>query len=166
MASLCCQDIGKDVEIGKKQLEVLEVKSSEVMKSTSPLGAEKIRQDLEELRRTLKELKLMNEEEEESLLKTYNSENAFLQLAEQLEGNIGDFRRAIQRLEESLECGVKVKSEEELVALWKTLNVSLLLTPPCRSQRRWYLPPFAFSCRSQSPLWQGKRRRRKGLKCS
>lgn len=120
------QEIGQDVEIGKKQLEVLEEKSAEVIKDTSPLGAEKISRELEELRRTLTELKIMNDEEEEGLLKTYNSENAFSQLARQLEANINEFRKAVQRLEESLECGEKVKSEEELIALWKTLNVSLV----------------------------------------
>ncbi|PIO11362.1 hypothetical protein AB205_0198420, partial [Aquarana catesbeiana] len=69
------QEIGQDVEIGKKQLELLEEKSAEVIKDTSPLGAEKICRELEELRRTLAELKIMNDEEEEGLLKTYNSEN-------------------------------------------------------------------------------------------
>ncbi|KAM9294361.1 nesprin-3 [Gastrophryne carolinensis] len=118
------QEIGKDVEIGKKQLDVLEVKSAGVIKDTSPLGAETICKDLEELRRTLKELKMMNDEEEEGLLKTYNSENAFLELAEQLEGNINEFRKAIQRLEESLDSGGKVKTEDELIALWKMLNVT------------------------------------------
>ncbi|XP_073465488.1 nesprin-3 isoform X2 [Aquarana catesbeiana] len=118
------QEIGQDVEIGKKQLELLEEKSAEVIKDTSPLGAEKICRELEELRRTLAELKIMNDEEEEGLLKTYNSENAFSQLADQLKANINEFRKAVQRLEESLECGEKVKSEEELIALWKTLNVT------------------------------------------
>ncbi|XP_072284163.1 nesprin-3 isoform X2 [Pyxicephalus adspersus] len=118
------QEIGKDVEVGKKQLELLEERSVEVIKDTSPLGAEKICRELEELRRTLDELKIMNDEEEEGLLKTYNSENAFLQLARQLEANINEFRKAVQRLEESLESGERVKSEEELIALWKTLNVT------------------------------------------
>ncbi|XP_063803684.1 nesprin-3 isoform X2 [Pseudophryne corroboree] len=118
------REIGKDVEIGEKQLEALEVKSAEVIRNTSPLGTEKIYKELEELRRTLAELKLMNSEEEESLLKTYNSENAFILLARQLQANIAEFRKAIQRLEESLECGERVKSEDELLALWKTLNVT------------------------------------------
>ncbi|KAM5124959.1 LOW QUALITY PROTEIN: nesprin-3-like [Mantella aurantiaca] len=118
------QEIGKDVEIGKKQLELLEERSAEVIKDTSPLGAEKICRELEELRRTLNELKVMNDEEEEGLLKTYNSENAFVQLARQLEANINEFRKAVLRLEESLESGERVKSEDELIALWKTLNVT------------------------------------------
>ncbi|XP_018419181.1 PREDICTED: nesprin-3 [Nanorana parkeri] len=118
------QEIGKDVKIGKKQLELLEERSAEVIKDTSPLGADKICRELEELRRTLAELKVMNDEEEEGLLKTYNSDNTFLQLAQQLEANINEFRKAVQRLEESLESGEKVKSEEELIALWKTLNVT------------------------------------------
>ncbi|XP_068110842.1 nesprin-3 isoform X3 [Hyperolius riggenbachi] len=118
------QEIGKDVDIGKKQLEDLEEKSAAVIQNTSPLGADKICKELEELRRTLRELKMMNDEEEDNLLKSYNSENAFLQLARQLEANINEFRKAIQRLEESLESGERVKTEEDLIALWKTLNVT------------------------------------------
>lgn len=123
-SSLLLQDIGKDVESGDKQLEVLELKSAHVIKNTSPMGAEKICKELEELRKTLKELKQMNDEEEETLLKTHNSENAFLLLAQQLEANINEFCKATQRLEESLESGERVKSEDDLIALWKTLNVS------------------------------------------
>ncbi|XP_073494442.1 nesprin-3 isoform X3 [Phyllobates terribilis] len=118
------QEISKDVESGNKQLGVLEEKSAEVIKSTSPLGAEKICRELEELRKTLKELKQMNDEEEETLLKTHNTDNTFLLLARQLEANINEFRKATQRLEESLESGERVKSEDELIALWKTLNAT------------------------------------------
>ncbi|KAM3918822.1 nesprin-3 [Leptodactylus fuscus] len=118
------QEISKDVESGNKQLEGLEVKSALVIKNTSPLGAEKICKELEELRKTLNELKQMNDEEEETLLKTHNSENAFILLARQLEANINEFRKATQRLEESLESGERVKSEDDLIALWKTLNAT------------------------------------------
>ncbi|XP_056403328.1 nesprin-3 isoform X2 [Hyla sarda] len=118
------QDISKDVESGNKQLDALEVKSAQVIKNTSPLGAEKICKELEELRNTLKELKQMNDEEEETLLKTHDSENAFLLLARQLEANINEFRKATQRLEESLESGERVKSEDDLIALWTTLNAT------------------------------------------
>ncbi|XP_071972358.1 nesprin-3 isoform X3 [Engystomops pustulosus] len=118
------QEISKDVENGNKQLEVLEVKSAQVIKNTSPLGAEKICRELEDLRKTLMELKQMNAEEEETLLKTHNSENAFLLLARQLEANINEFRKATHRLEESLESGERVKSEDDLIALWKTLNAT------------------------------------------
>ncbi|XP_040268807.1 nesprin-3 isoform X2 [Bufo bufo] len=118
------QEISKDVESGHKQLEVLEMKSAQVIKNTSPMGAEKICKELEELRKTLKELKQMNDEEEDTLLKTHNSENAFLLLARQLEANINEFRKATQRLEESLESGERVKSEDDLINLWKTLNAT------------------------------------------
>ncbi|KAG9481846.1 hypothetical protein GDO78_010854 [Eleutherodactylus coqui] len=119
------QDISKDVDNGNKQLEVLEVKSVQIIKNTSPLGAEKICKELEELRKTLKELKQMNDEEEETLLKMHNSDSAFLLLARQLEANINEFRKATQRLEDSLQSGERVKSEDDLIALWKTMNVSL-----------------------------------------
>ncbi|KAM4662703.1 nesprin-3 isoform 7-T7 [Discoglossus pictus] len=118
------QEISDDVQNGEKQLEVLEVKSAEVIKNTSPLGADQICTELEELRRALAELKKMNKEEEETLLKTHNSENAFLDLARQLEFNINEFRKAIQRLEESLRSGERVRDEEELIALWRKLNAT------------------------------------------
>ncbi|KAG8449115.1 hypothetical protein GDO86_015970 [Hymenochirus boettgeri] len=118
------QEINKEVQAGVKKLEDLEVKSEEVIKNTSPLGAENISLELEELRRALEELKHMNDEEEKSLLKAHSSESAFLLLATQLKTNINEFRKAIQRLEESLESGERVKSEDELVALWKTLNAT------------------------------------------
>ncbi|XP_075470553.1 nesprin-3 isoform X2 [Ascaphus truei] len=118
------QEINKDIQSGEKQLEVLEDKSATVLVNTSPLGAEKICKELEELHRALAELKLMNNEEEEGLLKTHNSESAFLMLARQLEANINEFRKAIQRLEGSLESGERVKSEDELIALWRTLHAT------------------------------------------
>ncbi|XP_018087890.1 nesprin-3 isoform X2 [Xenopus laevis] len=118
------QEISKEVQNGGKKLEDLEGKSLEVIKNTSPLGADDICKELEELRKALADLKHMNDDEEESLLKAHSSENAFLLLARQLEANINEFRKAIQRLEESLESGERVKSEDELVALWKTLNAT------------------------------------------
>eukprot|EP00079_Xenopus_tropicalis_P029442 XP_012824833.1 PREDICTED: nesprin-3 isoform X3 [Xenopus tropicalis] len=118
------QEISKEVHSGGKKLEDLEGKSLEVIKNTSPLGAENICKELEELHKALADLKRMNDDEEQSLLKAHNSENAFLLLARQLEANINEFRKAIQRLEESLESGERVKSEDELVALWKTLNAT------------------------------------------
>ncbi|OCT68284.1 hypothetical protein XELAEV_18039583mg [Xenopus laevis] len=118
------QEISKEVQSGGKELEDLERKSLEVIKNTSPLGAEEICKELEELRKALADLKRMNNDEEESLLKAHSSENAFLLLARQLEANINEFRKAIQRLEESLESGERVKSEDELLALWKTLNAT------------------------------------------
>ncbi|KAM4690667.1 nesprin-3 isoform 2-T2 [Rhinophrynus dorsalis] len=121
---LILQEISQDVESGRKQMEALDVRSAQVIKFTSPLGAEKICKELEELRRALAELKSMNEEEEEHLLKTHSSDSAFLLLAQELEANINEFRKAIQRLDGSLESGERVKNKDELMALWKTLNAT------------------------------------------
>ncbi|CAH2328179.1 nesprin-3-like isoform X21 [Pelobates cultripes] len=116
------QEISQDVQDGGKHLEILEAKSAEVIKNTSPMGAEKIRTELEELRNALEKLKLMNDEEKDSLVSSHNSENAFLLLSAQLQANINEFRKTIQRLEESLEPREPAKSEDELIALRKTLN--------------------------------------------
>ncbi|CAH2328178.1 nesprin-3-like isoform X8 [Pelobates cultripes] len=123
---LMLQEISQDVQDGGKHLEILEAKSAEVIKNTSPMGAEKIRTELEELRNALEKLKLMNDEEKDSLVSSHNSENAFLLLSAQLQANINEFRKTIQRLEESLEPREPAKSEDELIALRKTLNVTML----------------------------------------
>ncbi|XP_063295006.1 nesprin-3 [Pelobates fuscus] len=123
---LMLQEISQDVQDGGKHLEILEAKSAEVIKNTSPMGAEKIRTELEELRNALEKLKLMNDEEKDSLVSSHNSENAFRLLSTQLEANINEFRKTIQRLEGSLQLKEPAKSEDELIALRKTLNVTML----------------------------------------
>ncbi|XP_029453744.1 nesprin-3 [Rhinatrema bivittatum] len=113
------QDIAQDVGCGEKRLKDLEVQSASVVKNTSPLGAEKIAEELEELRRALGKLKLMNNEEGKDLLKAHQSDSAYQARARQLEADVHRFRKAIQRLGSCLEPGEQVKSAEELEALWK-----------------------------------------------
>ncbi|KAM8920835.1 nesprin-3 [Pelodytes ibericus] len=118
------QDISQDVQHGRKQLEGLEVKSAMVIKNTSPLGAEEIRKTLEEIRKVLEGLQLMNNEEMENLVTSHHSESTFLLLAKQLENHLDEFRRTIQSLEGRLEHEEQPKSEEELITLWRTLNAT------------------------------------------
>uniref|UniRef100_A0A8D0HA19 Nesprin-3 n=1 Tax=Sphenodon punctatus TaxID=8508 RepID=A0A8D0HA19_SPHPU len=113
------QDIAKDVKGGEKKLKRLEAQSAGVIQNTSPLGAEKLKDELEELRKTLEKLKLMCTEEEERLLKTLKSENAYHSKARQLEAEVHEFRKALHRLENNLVPGKGGKSEEDLVALWR-----------------------------------------------
>ncbi|CAM4690158.1 nesprin-3 isoform X1 [Lepidochelys kempii] len=113
------QNIAKDVKRGEKKLKCLEVQSTGVIQNTSPLGAGKMKDELEELRKALEKLKLICGEEEERIHKILKSESAFQSQARQLEAEVQEFRKMLQRLENDLESEEKPKSEEELVALWR-----------------------------------------------
>ncbi|XP_039389788.1 nesprin-3 isoform X1 [Mauremys reevesii] len=113
------QNIAKDVKRGEKKLKCLEVQSTGVIQNTSPLGAGKMKDELEELRKALEKLKLICGEEEERMHKILKSESAYQSQARQLEAEVQEFRKMLQRLEDDLESGEKPKSEEDLVALWR-----------------------------------------------
>nr|XP_048709959.1 nesprin-3 isoform X6 [Caretta caretta] len=113
------QNITKDVKRGEKKLKCLEVQSTGVIQNTSPLGAGKMKDELEELRKALEKLKLICGEEEERIHKILKSESAFQSQVRQLEAEVQEFRKMLQRLENDLESEEKPKSEEELVALWR-----------------------------------------------
>ncbi|KAL8168991.1 UNVERIFIED_CONTAM: hypothetical protein K2H54_030585 [Gekko kuhli] len=113
------QDIAKDVKNGEKKLRHLEAQSVGVMENTSPLGAEKMRDELEELKKALEKLKVACLEEEERLIKTLRSENAYHSQARLLEADVQEFRKSLQRLRNNFEPNDQVRSEEDLIALWR-----------------------------------------------
>uniref|UniRef100_A0A8C0IQG3 Spectrin repeat containing nuclear envelope family member 3 n=1 Tax=Chelonoidis abingdonii TaxID=106734 RepID=A0A8C0IQG3_CHEAB len=113
------RNIAKDVKRGEKKLKCLEVQSTGVIQNTSPLGAGKMKDELEELRKALEKLKLICGEEEERMHMILKSESAYQSQARQLEAEVQEFRKMLQRLEDDLESGEKPKSEEDLVALWR-----------------------------------------------
>ncbi|XP_048342299.1 nesprin-3 [Sphaerodactylus townsendi] len=113
------QDIAKDVKNGEKKLRLLEAQSAGVMQNTSPLGAEKMKGELEELKQALEKLKLACLEEEERLMKTLRSENAYHSQARLLEAEVQEFRKSLQRLRNNFEPNDRVRSEEDLIALWR-----------------------------------------------
>ncbi|XP_006133760.2 nesprin-3 isoform X2 [Pelodiscus sinensis] len=131
------QNIAKDVKNGEKKLKCLEVQSAGVIQNTSPLGAGKMKDELEELRKALEKLKLMCREEEERLLKFLKSESAYQSKARQLEIEVQEFRKMLQRLEKDLELREKPKNEEELVALWRKYDATraALLTEESKVER-------------------------------
>lgn len=103
----------------------LEEQAVGVIQNTSPLGAEKITEELEEMRKVLDKLRALWEEEEERLQGLLKSMGACEQQRRQLEAELGEFRRDLQRLaEEGLEPAVKAGTEEELVARWRLYSVS------------------------------------------
>lgn len=118
------QEIAKNIKSGGKKWKHLENQCAEVIQNTSPLGAERLKDELEELRRALEALKLLSSEEEERLLKIQQSESAYESQARQLEADVQELRKDLQRLENYLDPGEGEKTEDEFVTLWRKCNVS------------------------------------------
>lgn len=112
----------------------LEEQAEGVIRHTSPLGAEKITRELEEMRKVLQKLRLLWEEEEGRLRGLLTSQGALERRKQQLEAELGEFRRGLQRLaEEGLEPVAKAGTEDELVARWRRYSVSSFgLARPCK----------------------------------
>uniref|UniRef100_A0A8B9Q373 Nesprin-3 n=1 Tax=Apteryx owenii TaxID=8824 RepID=A0A8B9Q373_APTOW len=118
------QEIAKNVRSGGKKWKHLENQCADVIQNTSPLGAERMKDELEELRKALEKLKLLCNEEQDRSLKILQSEDAYESQARQLEADVQEFRRDLQRLENDLDPGVGQKTEEEFVALWRKCNAT------------------------------------------
>ncbi|NXN49546.1 SYNE3 protein, partial [Rynchops niger] len=118
------KEIAKNIRSGGKKWKHLEIQCAEVIQNTSPLGAERMKDELEELRRALEMLKLLSNEEEERLLKIQESESAYESQARQLEADVQDLRKDLQRLENYLEPGEGEKTEDEFVNLWRKCNAT------------------------------------------
>ncbi|NXE49091.1 SYNE3 protein, partial [Casuarius casuarius] len=118
------QEIAKNVRSGGKKWKHLENQCADVIQNTSPLGAERMKDELEELRKALEKLKLLFNEEEDRLLKILQLEGAYESQARQLEADVQEFRKDLQRLENDLDPGVGEKSEDEFVALWRKCNAT------------------------------------------
>ena len=96
-----------------------------VIQNTSPWGAEKITKELEEMRNVLEKLRALWEEEEGRLQGLLKSRGAYEQQRRQLEAELAEFRKGLQRLaEEDLEPAAKAGTEDELVARWRLYSVS------------------------------------------
>ncbi|KAL7992657.1 hypothetical protein Chor_016913 [Crotalus horridus] len=113
------EDITNDVRSGEKKFKHLEAQSVDVMQNTSPLGAEKMKAELEELKKLLENIKLVSVEEEEKLLKILQSENTYHSQARLLEADVQEFRKRLQRLGNHFEKDDVVRSDEDLISLWR-----------------------------------------------
>lgn len=122
------QGITKDVKSGEKKLRQLEAQSTGVMQNTSPLGAEKMTAELEDLKKALEKLKVVSIEEEERLLKSLKSENAHHLHARLLEAEVQEFCKGLHKLGKNPEPDDQVRSEEDLIALWRKYMVSVSLS--------------------------------------
>ncbi|KAM6273805.1 nesprin-3 isoform 2-T2 [Porphyrio hochstetteri] len=118
------KEIAKSIRSGGKKLKHLENECAEVIQNTSPLGAERMRNELEELRKALEKLKLLSSEEEERLLKVQQSESAYKSQARQLEADVQELIKDLQRLENDLDPGEGEKTEDEFVTLWRKCNAT------------------------------------------
>ncbi|XP_071069814.1 nesprin-3 isoform X2 [Dasypus novemcinctus] len=114
------QHIIKDFPRGEHSLKELQGQSAGVMQNSSPLGAEKIAEELEELWQVLEKLRGLCEEEEGRLQGVLQSEGACEGQVRRLEADLGDFRKRLQGLAaEGPEPGVQAGTEDELVARWR-----------------------------------------------
>ncbi|NXC14649.1 SYNE3 protein, partial [Corythaeola cristata] len=113
--------IAKNIRSGGKKWKHLENQCAEVIQNTSPLGAERMKNELEELRKALEKLKLLSKEEER-VLNIPQSENAYEPQARQLEADIQEFRQDLERRENDLNPGEGEKTEPEFVTQWRKRN--------------------------------------------
>eukprot|EP00075_Anas_platyrhynchos_P002213 XP_005021526.1 nesprin-3 isoform X7 [Anas platyrhynchos] len=118
------KEITKDIRSGGKKWKYLENQCAEVIQNTSPLGAERMKDELEELKKALEKLKLLSSEEEERLLKIQQSESAYKSQVRQLEADIQEFKKDLQKLENDLNSGEREKTEDAFVAQWRKCNAT------------------------------------------
>ncbi|NWR67658.1 SYNE3 protein, partial [Bucorvus abyssinicus] len=118
------KEIAKNIRSGGKKWKHLENQCAEVIQNTSPLGAERMKDELEELRKALEKLKLLSSDEEERLLKIQQAESAYESQARQLEADVQELRKDLQRLENDLDPGKGEKTEDEFVTLWRKCNAT------------------------------------------
>lgn len=137
------QDIAKDIPRGEESLRKLEAQAEGVIRNTSPLGAEKIAGELEEMRRVLERLRGLREEEEGRLRGLLESTGAFERQRTQLEAELGEFRKGLRRLaEEGLQPAATARTEDELVARWRLYSVSRGC-PRLAAQAPWGVAPWS-----------------------
>ncbi|KAM5274617.1 nesprin-3 isoform 5-T5 [Ctenodactylus gundi] len=114
------QDIAKDFPRGEGSLRRLEEQSLGVIQNTSPLGAEKLLGELEEMRQVLEKLRALWQEEEERLRALLECQGACEQQVQRLQAELGDFQKGLQRLaKEGLEPKAATGTEDDLVARWR-----------------------------------------------
>ncbi|XP_009077983.1 PREDICTED: nesprin-3 [Acanthisitta chloris] len=118
------KEIAKNIRSGEKKWKHLENQCAEVIENTSPLGAARLKDELEELRKALEKLKLLSSGEEERLLKIQQSESAYESQVRQLEADIQELRKDLQRLQSDLDPGEGEKTEDEFITLWKKCNAT------------------------------------------
>ncbi|NXX12301.1 SYNE3 protein, partial [Podargus strigoides] len=118
------KEIPEKIRSGGNKWKSLETQCAEVIENTSPLGAERMKYELEELREALEKLKLLSSEEEERLLKVQQSQSAYESQARQLEADVQELIKDLHRLENDLYPGEGEKTEDEFVTLWRKCSAT------------------------------------------
>ncbi|KAK2878972.1 hypothetical protein Q8A67_019763 [Cirrhinus molitorella] len=111
-----------DASIAKEELTLQHIENlSEAVKAnTSPAGAEKITKEIEELRRAWKSLRQALLENKEELQSSLDSENEYSNRCKELWAELEQLRTLVQNLSSDLESKDGERTEEHMVAQWKT----------------------------------------------
>lgn len=115
-----------DASIAKEELTLQHIENlSEAVKAnTSPAGAEKITEEVEELRQAWQKLRQTLLENQEELQSSLDSENEYLNRCKELWAELEQLRTLVQNLSSDLESRDGERTEEHMVAQWKTHTVS------------------------------------------
>lgn len=110
-----------DASIAKEELTLqhIEMLSEAVKANTSPAGAEKITQEMEELRLAWQRLRQTLLELQEELQISLASESEYLERCKELWADLDQLRTLVQKLSVDLESREGERTEEHMVAQWK-----------------------------------------------
>ncbi|MGH0186544.1 UNVERIFIED_CONTAM: hypothetical protein FKN15_022062 [Acipenser sinensis] len=109
----------KSVKSEEKTLQHLERLAEAVKNSTSPLGAEKITKEVEELRQARESLRLACEQEQERLENTVRIQSEYTTKVLKMKSDMAELRKLVQKLNQDLEFKDVERTEEQMVALWR-----------------------------------------------
>lgn len=113
------KDILKSVKSEEKTLQHIERLAEAVKNSTSPLGAEKITKEVEELRQAWESLRLACEQEQERLENTVRIQSEYRTKVLKMKSDMAELRKLVQKLNQDLEFKDVERTEEQMVALWR-----------------------------------------------
>uniref|UniRef100_A0A9J7XP90 Spectrin repeat containing, nuclear envelope family member 3 n=1 Tax=Cyprinus carpio carpio TaxID=630221 RepID=A0A9J7XP90_CYPCA len=111
-----------DASIAKEEqtLQHIENLSEAVKANTSPAGAEKITKEMEELRQAWQRLRQLLVEIHGELQRSLDSESEYSNRCKELWADLEQLRTLVQKLRSDLESRDGERTEEHMVAQWKT----------------------------------------------
>lgn len=114
------QELAASIAKEELALQHIEGLSEAVKTNTSPAGAEKITEEMEELRLAWQKLRLALTEVHEELQSSLNSESEYSNRSRELRVALSKLRTLVQNLSVELESRDGERTEEHMVAQWKT----------------------------------------------
>lgn len=148
------QVLAQEFPGGEESLSNLEEQAVGVIQNTSPLGAQKITEELERMRKVLQKLRLLSAEEQNRLRSVLEAEEAWELRARKLEKELQEFWKILQRLAQqsvppdapttgtawteategvTTQPDTEACTEDELVARWRhysTMRAALAVEEP------------------------------------